>query len=257
MCVFSKSCQWNVNWISSNFQVLCVISSWKIFYQEQFSIISCCILINFSPHLSSHAEILGALLSIFTIWLVTAVLVYLAVERIVHDDYTIEGTIMLITSGCAVLANIMWVKCTLRISSLNINDLWLKWILEEVCLVCCISELISFILWKYCVPPLQSMALTLHQSGHGHSHGGLSSHGHGHGHSHKKGKEKKCISNHSHGNDHHADAEQNHGMFLIYKSLFCHFLCKYELIWQWNNEILIVQTPKHSICSMTALQGAL
>ncbi|KAJ3609490.1 hypothetical protein NHX12_024011 [Muraenolepis orangiensis] len=52
-------------------------------------------------------KILGALLSVFTIWLVTGVLVYLAVERIISDDYTIDGTIMLITSGCAVLANII------------------------------------------------------------------------------------------------------------------------------------------------------
>ncbi|XP_015232404.1 PREDICTED: zinc transporter 8 [Cyprinodon variegatus] len=54
-----------------------------------------------------RAEILGALLSVFTIWLVTGVLVYLAVERIVNDHYTIEGHIMLITSGCAVVANII------------------------------------------------------------------------------------------------------------------------------------------------------
>ncbi|XP_034747168.1 zinc transporter 2 [Etheostoma cragini] len=54
-----------------------------------------------------RAEILGALLSVFTIWLVTGVLVYLAVERILDDNYTIEGTIMLITSGCAVVANII------------------------------------------------------------------------------------------------------------------------------------------------------
>ncbi|KAL6099527.1 slc30a8 [Pungitius sinensis] len=54
-----------------------------------------------------RAEILGSLLSVFTIWLVTGVLVYLAVERLVSNDYTIEGTIMLITSGCAVLANIV------------------------------------------------------------------------------------------------------------------------------------------------------
>uniref|UniRef100_A0A665U661 Proton-coupled zinc antiporter SLC30A8 n=1 Tax=Echeneis naucrates TaxID=173247 RepID=A0A665U661_ECHNA len=52
-------------------------------------------------------EILGALLSVFTIWLVTGVLVYLAVERLVSDNFEIEGTIMLITSGCAVLANII------------------------------------------------------------------------------------------------------------------------------------------------------
>uniref|UniRef100_A0A3Q0S3M4 Proton-coupled zinc antiporter SLC30A8 n=1 Tax=Amphilophus citrinellus TaxID=61819 RepID=A0A3Q0S3M4_AMPCI len=54
-----------------------------------------------------RAEILGALLSVFTIWLVTGVLVYLAVERLISDDYTIEGNIMLITSGCAVVANII------------------------------------------------------------------------------------------------------------------------------------------------------
>uniref|UniRef100_A0A671KYT1 Proton-coupled zinc antiporter SLC30A8 n=1 Tax=Sinocyclocheilus anshuiensis TaxID=1608454 RepID=A0A671KYT1_9TELE len=54
-----------------------------------------------------RSEILGALLSVFTIWLVTGVLVYLAVERLIHDDFTIEGTVMLITSGCAVLANII------------------------------------------------------------------------------------------------------------------------------------------------------
>lgn len=58
-------------------------------------------------HLSNSAEILGALLSVFTIWLVTGVLVYLAIQRLISDDYTIEGTTMLITSGCAVLANIM------------------------------------------------------------------------------------------------------------------------------------------------------
>ncbi|KAI7798850.1 hypothetical protein IRJ41_015899, partial [Triplophysa rosa] len=54
-----------------------------------------------------RAEILGALLSVFTIWLVTGVLVYVAVERIIDDDFTIEGTVMLITAGCAVLANII------------------------------------------------------------------------------------------------------------------------------------------------------
>ncbi|KAJ8267670.1 hypothetical protein COCON_G00128420 [Conger conger] len=54
-----------------------------------------------------RAEILGALLSVFTIWLVTGVLVYLAVERIISNDYTIEGTVMLSTAGGAVLANII------------------------------------------------------------------------------------------------------------------------------------------------------
>ncbi|CAJ1083197.1 zinc transporter 8-like [Xyrichtys novacula] len=54
-----------------------------------------------------RAEILGALLSVITIWLVTGLLVYLAVLRLINDDYTVDGTIMLITSGCAVIANII------------------------------------------------------------------------------------------------------------------------------------------------------
>ncbi|KAL4629831.1 zinc transporter 8 isoform X1 [Arapaima gigas] len=54
-----------------------------------------------------RAEILGALVSIFTIWLVTGVLVYLAIKRLIDDDYSIEGKVMLITSGCAVIANII------------------------------------------------------------------------------------------------------------------------------------------------------
>ncbi|XP_022073557.1 zinc transporter 8 [Acanthochromis polyacanthus] len=54
-----------------------------------------------------RAEILGALLSVFTIWVVTGVLVYLAVERLLNNDFTIEGNVMLITAGCAVVANII------------------------------------------------------------------------------------------------------------------------------------------------------
>ncbi|XP_074542290.1 proton-coupled zinc antiporter SLC30A2-like [Halichoeres trimaculatus] len=89
-----------------------------------------------------RAEILGALLSIFTIWLVTGVLVYLAVDRIINDDYTIEGTIMLMTSGCGVLANIV-MALTLHQSGHGHSH----------------------------------GGLSSH--GHGHSHGGLSSQGHG------------------------------------------------------------------------------
>ncbi|XP_018122147.1 zinc transporter 8 isoform X2 [Xenopus laevis] len=54
-----------------------------------------------------RAEILGALMSIITIWLVTGVLVYLAIERIIRPDYTIDGTVMLITSACALGANVV------------------------------------------------------------------------------------------------------------------------------------------------------
>ncbi|ELW47643.1 zinc transporter 2 [Tupaia chinensis] len=54
-----------------------------------------------------RAEILGALLSVLSIWVVTGVLVYLAVERLVSGDYEIQGETMLITAGCAVAVNII------------------------------------------------------------------------------------------------------------------------------------------------------
>uniref|UniRef100_A0A3B3QIZ2 Solute carrier family 30 member 2 n=1 Tax=Paramormyrops kingsleyae TaxID=1676925 RepID=A0A3B3QIZ2_9TELE len=49
-----------------------------------------------------RAEVLGALLSVLSIWVVTAVLVSMAVWRLMSQDFHIDGGIMLITSGCAV-----------------------------------------------------------------------------------------------------------------------------------------------------------
>uniref|UniRef100_A0A3B3DSW3 Probable proton-coupled zinc antiporter SLC30A3 n=1 Tax=Oryzias melastigma TaxID=30732 RepID=A0A3B3DSW3_ORYME len=54
-----------------------------------------------------HRSILGAFISVMSIWVVTGALVYLAIERIVRNDYEIEGHVMLATSGCAVIVNIM------------------------------------------------------------------------------------------------------------------------------------------------------
>ncbi|NXF45058.1 ZNT8 protein, partial [Oceanites oceanicus] len=54
-----------------------------------------------------RAEILGALMSMIIIWMVTGVLTYLASMRLLHPGYDIDATVMLITSGCAVLANIL------------------------------------------------------------------------------------------------------------------------------------------------------
>ncbi|XP_046759675.1 zinc transporter 2 [Gallus gallus] len=59
---------------------------------------------NFGWH---RAEILGALLSVLSIWVVTGVLVYLAAQRLLLGDYNIEGSVMLITSACAVAVNIV------------------------------------------------------------------------------------------------------------------------------------------------------
>uniref|UniRef100_A0A4W5KKE2 Probable proton-coupled zinc antiporter SLC30A3 n=1 Tax=Hucho hucho TaxID=62062 RepID=A0A4W5KKE2_9TELE len=54
-----------------------------------------------------RSEILGALVSVMSIWIVTGVLVYLAIERIVKNDFEINSQAMLITSGCAVIVNIV------------------------------------------------------------------------------------------------------------------------------------------------------
>ncbi|XP_038654451.1 zinc transporter 2-like isoform X4 [Scyliorhinus canicula] len=54
-----------------------------------------------------RSEILGALISVLSIWVVTGVLVYLAVERLISGQYEIKGGVMLITSGCAVAVNIV------------------------------------------------------------------------------------------------------------------------------------------------------
>ncbi|TNN45430.1 Zinc transporter 2 [Liparis tanakae] len=59
---------------------------------------------NFGWH---RSEILGAFISVISIWIVTGALVYLAIERIVRGDYEINGHVMLITSGCAVIVNIV------------------------------------------------------------------------------------------------------------------------------------------------------
>ncbi|NWI15910.1 ZNT8 protein, partial [Crypturellus soui] len=52
-------------------------------------------------------EILGALMSMIIVWMVTGVLTYLSSVRLLHPDYDIDATVMLITSACAVLANIL------------------------------------------------------------------------------------------------------------------------------------------------------
>ncbi|XP_035024260.2 zinc transporter 2 [Hippoglossus stenolepis] len=56
-----------------------------------------------------RAEILGMLLSIVSIWALTAALVLSAAQRISDGNYDIDSRIMLVTSGCAVGANILMV----------------------------------------------------------------------------------------------------------------------------------------------------
>jgi len=54
-----------------------------------------------------RAEVMGAFISVLMIWLVTGILVYLAIMRIIDDDYEIDGKVMLITSALGVGVNLI------------------------------------------------------------------------------------------------------------------------------------------------------
>ncbi|XP_064479585.1 proton-coupled zinc antiporter SLC30A2-like isoform X2 [Ornithodoros turicata] len=54
-----------------------------------------------------RAEVIGAVTSVLLIWVVTGVLVFMAVQRIINDDYDIDATIMLITAGLGIVVNII------------------------------------------------------------------------------------------------------------------------------------------------------
>uniref|UniRef100_A0A8D8YJN4 Zinc transporter 2 n=1 Tax=Cacopsylla melanoneura TaxID=428564 RepID=A0A8D8YJN4_9HEMI len=60
-----------------------------------------------------RAEVLGALTSVLLIWVVTGILLYIAVERVITKDFEIESTIMLYTSVFALIVNIV-MGCTLH-----------------------------------------------------------------------------------------------------------------------------------------------
>ncbi|XP_012149320.2 proton-coupled zinc antiporter SLC30A2 isoform X1 [Megachile rotundata] len=54
-----------------------------------------------------RAEVIGALTSVLMIWIVTGILFYLAVERIIHKDFELDVTVMLITSAVGVAINLI------------------------------------------------------------------------------------------------------------------------------------------------------
>ena len=55
----------------------------------------------------SQLQVIGATISVLLIWVVTGILVYMAVLRIVSGEYELDATIMLITSAVGVGVNIM------------------------------------------------------------------------------------------------------------------------------------------------------
>ncbi|XP_037958263.1 zinc transporter 2 [Teleopsis dalmanni] len=54
-----------------------------------------------------RAEVIGALASVVMIWVITAILVWLAIQRLINKTYEVEAEYMLITSAIAVLFNII------------------------------------------------------------------------------------------------------------------------------------------------------
>ena len=58
---------------------------------------------------SLFTEVIGALFSVLTIWVVTGILVYMGIQRIIREESDIDATIMLITAGVGIVANIMYV----------------------------------------------------------------------------------------------------------------------------------------------------
>lgn len=54
-----------------------------------------------------RAEVIGALLSVLMIWLVTGLLVYMAIERLVSKEFEIDSLVMVITASAGLLVNII------------------------------------------------------------------------------------------------------------------------------------------------------
>ncbi|KAH9492405.1 hypothetical protein Btru_051035 [Bulinus truncatus] len=129
-----------------------------------------------------RAEVIGALLSVFIIWLVSGILCYIAIERIIKGHYIDVGADeMLITASLGVVFNFI-----------------MGFVLHSE--VCC-GKAHSH----------QKFGHGHSHGGHGHSHGG---HGHshgGHGHSHGGHGHSHGGHGHSHDDGHnHSHAEYNH-----------------------------------------------
>ena len=56
---------------------------------------------------SLSTEVVGAVISVLIIWVLTGVLVYEAILRIINQDYEIDADIMLITACAGVFVNVL------------------------------------------------------------------------------------------------------------------------------------------------------
>jgi zinc transporter 2 len=54
-----------------------------------------------------YSEVLGALVSVLLIWVVTGVLVYMAIERCIDQTFEVNSIEMIIVASCGVVFNIV------------------------------------------------------------------------------------------------------------------------------------------------------
>ena len=54
-----------------------------------------------------RAEVIGALTSVLLIWVVTGILVYLAIQRVISETFELDAQLMLITSAIGAVINLM------------------------------------------------------------------------------------------------------------------------------------------------------
>ena len=123
-----------------------------------------------------RAEIIGALMSILMIWVVTAILVMLAIQRTMSGHFEIDAKVMLITSSIGVAVNIV-MGIVLHQAGIGHSHHGLE----------CPS--------------------------HGHSHGGAAGHGHSHGGLEPITETgyQSTADNHGHSHDGHGHSHDGHG----------------------------------------------
>jgi Co/Zn/Cd efflux system component len=53
------------------------------------------------------SEVLGALVSVLTIWLATGILVYMAIQRVINQNFVVRPTEMIVVASLGVVFNIV------------------------------------------------------------------------------------------------------------------------------------------------------
>ena len=54
-----------------------------------------------------NAEVVGAVISVLIIWVLTGVLFYEAIKRIIHQEFEVNANIMLVTACIGVFVNVL------------------------------------------------------------------------------------------------------------------------------------------------------